>query len=83
MAGSFFRRAVAPPPAAAPKEVELLNVSYDPTRELWRDLNEKFSASYEQEHGGAHQFVLAQLHRDQVADQVVARFNRPARGQFT
>ena len=26
----------------APKTQELLNVSYDPTRELWRDLNEKF-----------------------------------------
>jgi sulfate transport system substrate-binding protein len=39
-------------PAPAPgKEVELLNVSYDPTRELWRDLNEKFTASYEKEHG--------------------------------
>ena len=24
--------------------VQLLNVSYDPTRELWRDLNERFSA---------------------------------------
>jgi sulfate/thiosulfate transport system substrate-binding protein len=40
-------------PAAAPapaKEVELLNVSYDPTRELWRDLNEKFTASYQKDH---------------------------------
>jgi sulfate transport system substrate-binding protein len=43
--------APAPAPAAAPKEVEILNVSYDPTRELWRDLNEKFSARYEKEHG--------------------------------
>jgi sulfate transport system substrate-binding protein len=31
--------------------VELLNVSYDPTRELWRDLNEKFIPSYEQKTG--------------------------------
>jgi sulfate transport system substrate-binding protein len=30
---------------------ELLNVSYDPTRELWRDLNEKFIARYENETG--------------------------------
>jgi sulfate transport system substrate-binding protein len=30
---------------------QLLNVSYDPTRELWRDLNEQFVASYEAEHG--------------------------------
>ncbi|HKO91601.1 MAG TPA: sulfate ABC transporter substrate-binding protein, partial [Polyangiaceae bacterium] len=41
-------------PAATPsppaKEVELLNVSYDPTRELWRDLNEKFTASYQKDH---------------------------------
>ena len=50
-------------PAPTPKEVELLNVSYDPTRELWRDLNQKFIASYEktagtkltikQSHGGS------------------------------
>ncbi len=31
--------------------VELLNVSYDPTRELWRDLNEKFIPTYEQKTG--------------------------------
>ena len=36
---------------AAPASVELLNVSYDPTRELWRDLNEKFTAAYEKETG--------------------------------
>lgn len=30
---------------------ELLNVSCDPTRELWRDVNEQFIARYEQEHG--------------------------------
>ena len=33
------------------KSVELLNVSYDPTRELWRDLNKHFSAHYEKETG--------------------------------
>jgi sulfate/thiosulfate transport system substrate-binding protein len=38
-------------PGAAPKELELLNVSYDPTRELWRDLKEKFVAKYKQETG--------------------------------
>jgi sulfate/thiosulfate transport system substrate-binding protein len=32
--------------------VELLNVSYDPTRELWRELNEKFIEHYKQEVGG-------------------------------
>src|SRR5579885_2838095 len=31
--------------------LELLNVSYDPTRELWRDLNEKFIPKYEQSSG--------------------------------
>jgi sulfate/thiosulfate-binding protein len=35
----------------AAREVELLNVSYDPTRELWRDLNERFAAWYAQEAG--------------------------------
>jgi sulfate/thiosulfate-binding protein len=30
---------------------ELLNVSYDPTRELWRDLNEAFLKQYEKETG--------------------------------
>jgi sulfate/thiosulfate-binding protein len=33
------------------KEVELLNVSYDPTRELWRDINEHFIVAYEKETG--------------------------------
>jgi sulfate transport system substrate-binding protein len=35
----------------APKSVELLNVSYDPTRELWKDLNAKFIAAYRKETG--------------------------------
>lgn len=45
------------------KSVELLNVSYDPTRELWRDLNAAFTADYKsqkqidvkinQSHGGS------------------------------
>lgn len=30
----------------------LLNVSYDPTRELWRDLNAAFSAEHAKTHGG-------------------------------
>src|SRR5262245_7413962 len=33
------------------RETVLLNVSYDPTRELWRDLNDAFVARYEQETG--------------------------------
>ena len=32
-------------------EVTLLNVSYDPTRELWRDMNANFAARYEKEKG--------------------------------
>jgi sulfate transport system substrate-binding protein len=31
--------------------LELLNVSYDPTRELWRELNAKFVPAYEQDTG--------------------------------
>ncbi len=37
--------------SAPAKEIELLNVSYDPTRELWREVNEKFTASYQKETG--------------------------------
>ncbi len=48
-------------PAATPvPAVELLNVSYDPTRELWREINEKFTASYEKETGG--QITIKQSH---------------------
>ncbi|MFM9280296.1 sulfate ABC transporter substrate-binding protein [Paenibacillus jiagnxiensis] len=35
----------------APKEVELLNVSYDPTRELYEAYNKAFAAHWEQEEG--------------------------------
>jgi sulfate/thiosulfate-binding protein len=38
-------------PAVAADPVSLLNVSYDPTRELWRDLNASFAAAYEKEKG--------------------------------
>jgi sulfate transport system substrate-binding protein len=31
--------------------LELLNVSYDPTRELWRDINDQFVGQYEKENG--------------------------------
>jgi sulfate transport system substrate-binding protein len=31
--------------------LELLNVSYDPTRELWRDLNRRFGEEYRARHG--------------------------------
>jgi sulfate/thiosulfate-binding protein len=36
---------------AAP--LTLLNVSYDPTRELYRDINEAFARRYQEEHGRA------------------------------
>ncbi len=32
-------------------DLELLNVSYDPTRELWRDINEHFVRHYTERHG--------------------------------
>jgi sulfate/thiosulfate-binding protein len=37
--------------AAQAKDITLLNVSYDPTRELWRDINTNFSRQYEKEKG--------------------------------
>ena len=36
---------------ASTASVELLNVSYDPTRELWRELNASFIAQYQKEKG--------------------------------
>lgn len=49
--------------AEDPNHVELLNVSYDPTRELWKEINEAFKADFEtrtgktitlrQSHGGS------------------------------
>ena len=40
--------------------VELLNVSYDPTRELWRELNDKFTPEYELRTG--QRVVIRQSH---------------------
>lgn len=40
--------------------VELLNVSYDPTRELWREVNAKFVPEYQQRTGQA--VLLRQSH---------------------
>src|SRR5262252_3915724 len=37
--------------STAQQEVTLLNVSYDPTRELWRDINSHFIPRYEKEKG--------------------------------
>jgi sulfate transport system substrate-binding protein len=38
-------------PVARPDVVELLNVSYDPTRELYAEINEAFSADYRERTG--------------------------------
>ena len=43
--------APAAPAAAAPREVELLNVSYDPTRELYRAFNDAFASQWKAETG--------------------------------
>jgi sulfate/thiosulfate-binding protein len=40
--------------------VTLLNVSYDPTRELWRDINSNFIARYEKETG--NKLTIKQSH---------------------
>jgi sulfate transport system substrate-binding protein len=37
--------------AGVAEPLELLNVSYDPTRELWRDINEHFIAQYRKDKG--------------------------------
>ena len=42
------------------EQFELLNVSYDPTRELWRDLNEQFIADYKETTGG--DVIIKQSH---------------------
>jgi sulfate transport system substrate-binding protein len=38
-------------PASVPKEVSILNVSYDPTRELYREYNEVFGQYYKEKTG--------------------------------
>jgi sulfate transport system substrate-binding protein len=38
-------------PKTAQREITLLNVSYDPTRELYVDVNKAFSEKWEKEHG--------------------------------
>lgn len=38
-------------PGDGKKEITLLNVSYDPTRELYVDVNKAFEAKWEKEHG--------------------------------
>lgn len=62
-AGSSPTGAPTAKPADAPKAVELLNVSYDPTRELYQEYNKAFAAywknkanqtvTFKQSHGGS------------------------------
>jgi sulfate transport system substrate-binding protein len=61
-------------------EVQLLNVSYDPTREVYRELNQRFSERYEkdtghhvvvrQSHGGSSRQARAVIAGEQAADVV-------------
>ena len=55
----FLRRTGAAGGAQA-GAVELLNVSYDPTRELWREINEQFIPIYERQTG--HDLTIRQSH---------------------
>jgi len=66
--------------AADPKSAELLNVSYDPTRELYRDINAAFAARHEKDqgvkpaikqvHGGSTSQAKAVIDGSQEADVV-------------
>jgi len=47
-------------PCASAKDVELLNVSYDPTRELYEDYNKLFSAYWQKKTGG--KLIVKQSH---------------------
>jgi sulfate transport system substrate-binding protein len=48
-----------------PNHIQLLNVSYDPTRELWRDVNARFIAQYERQTGKA--LTIKQSHGGSAA----------------
>jgi sulfate/thiosulfate-binding protein len=48
-------------PGGAPAEVTLLNVSYDPTRELYREFNAAFATHWAQKSGG-QRVVVKQSH---------------------
>ena len=47
----FLRNSKSEGKATEQPAIELLNVSYDPTRELWQDVNEQFIGKYENEAG--------------------------------
>jgi sulfate transport system substrate-binding protein len=52
--------ACSKPQGERSSQQELLNVSYDPTRELWRDLNAKFITAYAKESGS--ELTIKQSH---------------------
>lgn len=47
--------------SAAPKAVNLLNVSYDPTRELYTEINSAFAEQWKKQHGG-QEVTIKQSH---------------------
>src|SRR5258708_4523590 len=57
VAGSFFFPAESPQDK---KEITLTNVSYDPTRELYKEISEKFSKVYQTKTG--HPIVVNNSH---------------------
>jgi sulfate transport system substrate-binding protein len=46
---------------AAPPPIRILNVSYDPTRELYKQVNQAFAADWAKSHGG-QQVIIDQSH---------------------
>ena len=51
VAGTVAGLFLFPGRLSAASETTILNVSYDPTRELWRDINKNFAPHYEKEKG--------------------------------
>jgi len=51
LAGTAFALAAAAAPVLAQSPVNLLNVSYDPTRELYQEINKAFAAHWQQKAG--------------------------------
>jgi sulfate transport system substrate-binding protein len=51
VAGLLSVHAASGPAAAPPAKIEILNVSYDPTRELYRDVNAAFATEYRERTG--------------------------------
>jgi len=51
LGASLYQQRAVSADGQEPRSVELLNVSYDPTRELWKEINSKFIPKYERETG--------------------------------